>query len=449
MRMETTSILPHFANPIEFRKSVLVIDRADGVYFWDSSGKRYLDGVAGVMVVNVGYGNREIIEAMKRQMDKLCYNFLSYSASSPALETARRLTEILPGDMKEVFFTTGGSEAADTAIKVSRLYHVLNGEPKRYRFVGRWISYHGSTIGGLSCSGHAPRRKDFEPLLLHFPHAAPAYCYRCPFGREYPDCQIECATSVEQLILNEGLESIAGFIAEPIVGSTGGALVPPPEYFRIVREICDTYGILLVIDEVLTGFGRTGAMFASDHWEVKPDIVMVAKGLSSGYAPIGAVAINESISDAFETGKGTNFAHGFTFAGHPVSCAAALTNMEILKREKLPERSLKSGEYLMEKFRALDHRIIGDVRGKGLLVGVELVKDRKSKENFPASRNIAEEVSKRTLKRGVKIFGLKGHNSGMISDFLVFSPPLIITEEQLDLIVEAVDATLREIEANI
>ncbi len=301
----TDAVLPSFANPVEYGRRPLVIDRAEGVHFWDTEGRRYIDGVAGVMVVNVGYGNKEIIEVMKSQIDKLAYNFLSYSLSEPAIKAAELLTRLLPGKMKEVHFTTGGSEAADTAVKIARLYHVLNGQPKRYRFIARWISYHGSTIGGLSCSGHAPRRKNFEPLLLDFPHAEPAYCYRCPFGKEYPDCAVECAKSIERVIRNEGAETISAFIAEPVVGSTGGGLVPPPEYFKIVREICDKYGILLVADEVITGFGRTGKMFAMEHWNVKPDIVMMAKGMSSGYAPIGGVAISAEIAEAFEVERGS------------------------------------------------------------------------------------------------------------------------------------------------
>ena len=446
MLMEIDSMLPPFANPVEYKRTPLVIDRADGVYFWDTHGNRYLDAVAGVMVVNVGYGRREIIDAMKAQMDKLTYNFLSYSASPPALEVAKRLVEISPGEMGKVFFTTGGSEASDTAVKIARLYHVLNGQATRFRFIGRWISYHGSTLGGLSCSGHALRRKNYEPLLLNFPHAAPAYCYRCPFGKEYPDCAVECASSIEQLIRNEGPESIAAFIAEPIVGSTGGGLVPPPEYFKIVREICDRYGILLVMDEVLTGFGRTGAMFACNHWNIEPDIIMMAKGMSSGYAPIGGVAVSRRIAETFERGKGVDFAHGFTFAGNPVACVAALKNIEIIIRERLPERSLRLGEYLKEKLKALDHRIVGDVRGKGLLVGVELVKNKETKQIFPDHQQVAAEIAARALRKGVKVFGLKGHDSGMISDFLVISPPLIITEQELDHVVNTIDSCLKELE---
>lgn len=257
---------------------------------------------------------------------------------------------------------------------------------------------------------------------------------------------MECANSIEQLIRNEGPESIAAFIAEPIVGSTGGALVPPPEYFKIVREICDRYGILLVMDEVLTGFARTGAMFASNHWNIEPDILMMAKGMSSGYAPIGGVAVSKAIAEVFEKGKGVDFAHGFTFAGNPVACAAALKNIEIITREELAERSLRLGEYLKEKLKALDHRIVGDVRGKGLLVGIELVKDKESKQIFADHQQVAAEISARALRKGVKIFGLKGHDSGMISDFLVISPPLIITEQELDHIVNTIDSCLKEFE---
>jgi taurine-pyruvate aminotransferase len=447
MEANTKAFMPHFANPTVFKEDPLIVKKAEGVYFWDSEGRKYLDGVAGVMVVNAGYGRKEILDAMKDQLDELAYNFLSYSVSEKALELSQALTRIMPGNMKEIFFTTGGSEATDTSLKVARLYHTLNGEGERYRFVSRWISYHGATIGGLSCSGHAPRRRHFEPLLLDFPHALPSYCYRCPFGKTFPDCGIECASSIEQLIRNEGPESISAFIAEPIVGSTGGALVPPDEYFKIVREICDKYGILLVVDEVLTGFGRTGKMFASDHWGVKPDIVLFAKGVSSGYAPIGGVAFGPAIAEKFESDKGVEFAHGFTFAGSPVACTASLKNLEILSREKLPERSLKSGEYLQKKLVDLDRKIIGDVRGKGLLVGVELVRDRASKEMFRDDEPVGAEISKHALKRGVKIFGLKGHDSGMISDFLVISPPLIIEEEQLDTIVNVIDQCLQDAEA--
>jgi adenosylmethionine-8-amino-7-oxononanoate aminotransferase len=443
--VQTRAILPSFANPVEYGRKPLVIDRAEGVYFWDTKGRRYIDGGAGTAVVNVGYGNKEIIEVMKSQIDKLTYNYLSYSLSEPAIKVAELLIRLLRGKMKQVHFTTGGSEAADTAVKIARLYHVLNGQPKRYRFIARWISYHGSTIGGLSCSGHAPRRKNFEPLLLDFPHAEPVYCYRCPLGKEYPDCAVECAKSIERVIRNEGVETISAFIAEPIVGSTGGGLVPPPEYFEIVREICDRYGILLVADEVITGFGRTGKMFAMEHWNVKPDIVMMSKGMSSGYAPIGGVAISAEIAEAFEGGKGIDFAHGFTFAGNPVACAATVKNIEIIQREKLPERAMELGEYLKEKLLALDQPLVGDVRGKGLFVGVELVKNRKTKEVFPDDQSIGAEVAELALQRGVKIFGMKGHDSGMISDLLEISPPLIIDRSQLDVIVTTIDKCLSEV----
>lgn len=446
MEANTGAFMPHFANPLAFKEDPLIVRKAEGVYFWDSQGRKYLDGVAGVMVVNAGYGRKEIIDAMKDQLGELAYNFLSYSVSERALELSKALTRIMPGGMKEIFFTTGGSEATDTSLKIARLYHTLNGEGERYRFVSRWISYHGATIGGLSCSGHAPRRRHFEPLLLNFPHAQPAYCYRCPFGKTPSDCAIECASSIEQLIRNEGPESISAFIAEPIVGSTGGALVPPEEYFKTVREICDKYGILLVMDEVLTGFGRTGAMFASDHWGVKPDIVLFAKGVSSGYAPIGGVALGPAIAEKFESGRGVEFAHGFTFGGSPVACVASLKNLEILTRERLAERSLKSGEYLKKRLAELDRKIIGDVRGRGLLVGVELVRDRETKEMFRDDESVGAEISKEALKKGVKIFGLKGHGSGMISDFLVISPPLIIEEEQLDALVSVIDECLGQAE---
>lgn len=292
----------------DWRKSYPTIDRGEGIYLFDTHGKRYLDASGGPAVVSIGHGVcEEVIDAMVEQARRVCFPYVGHFVSEPQIELAKKIIHFAPPGMSEVYFVSGGSEATEVALKLVRQYHIEHGNLSKVKVISRWQSYHGATVGALSLSGHTPRRMDYLPYLFSFPHILPPYCYRCPFGKEYPSCDIYCAYDLERTIKREGKESIAAFIAEPIIGNTVGAAVPPPEYFPIIKEICNRYGILLVVDEVITGFGRTGRNFGIDHWGIVPDLIITGKGMSSGYTPLGAVIIHEDVYDVFMKSKRSTF----------------------------------------------------------------------------------------------------------------------------------------------
>ena len=445
-REDKAYVWHHFAAMKEYAEGTLPIIKAKGVYVEDAGGKRYLDAVSGVTVVNIGYGNSRVIEAMKKQLDELTFCCLIYCSSIPTIKLAKKIAEITPGDLEKVFFVDSGSEAVETAIKIARQYHYQTGSSKKFKTISRWISYHGATLGALSATGRTIHRRPFEPMLARFPHIPPPYCYRCFFGKEYPDCDMECARFLEKTIRLEDPDSVSSFIAEPIIGLSGAGIVPPDEYFPMVREICDQYNVLFIFDEVITGFGRTGKMFAAEHWNVVPDILVGAKGATSGYAPLGFAIAKPGIWDAFFGEGRETLAHGHTYGGHALGCAAGLACIDVMKSEGLVERSSRMGKYLKKRLRALNHKIIGDVRGEGLLVGVELVKDRETKEIFDQDQKVGPEIAEKAFEKGVKIFGYKSPCPGMTSDLLYITPPLIITKEEIDTIVDVVDQSITEVE---
>lgn len=434
----------HFKQMSEYSKKPLVIVKGEGAYVEDIHGKRYLDAASGVQAVILGYGNRHVIESMKKQLDELTFGCLIYSASIPTIRLAKKLSEVAPKGLEKVFFADSGSEAVETAIKMARQYHSQTGNPTKFKTISRWLSYHGATLGALSATGRTVHRLPFEPNLLRFPHVPPPYCYRCPFGKEYPDCDLECARFVEKTIRLEGADSVSSFIAEPIIGTTGAGIVPPDEYFPMIREICTEHNVLLILDEVLTGF-RSGKMFAAEHWRLVPDILVGGKGVSGGYAPLSFSLTKPSVWEAFRGEKRHYFAHGHTYGGNALSCAAALACIEVMERENLLERSLTLGEYLREQLRSLDHKIIGDVRGKGMMAGIELVKDKKTKKAF-TEENVGPKTAQTALEKGVIMFGLKTPCPGVISDLLWMTPPLTVTKDQIDTIIEVVDQSISEVE---
>jgi len=437
----------HYAQMKEYSEEPLVLEKAEGVCVEDIEGRKYIDAVSGVSVANIGYGNRQVIDAMKRQLDKLTYNCLLYSSSVPTISLARKLAEITPKGLEKVFFTDSGSDAVEAAIKMARQYHYQTSAPTKFKTISRWISYHGSTIGALSATGRPVHRQPFAPLLLDFPHIPPPYCYRCPFGKEYPSCDLDCARYLETTMNFEGSENISSFIAEPIIGLTGAGIVPPDEYFPMIREICDRYNVLLILDEVITGFGRTGKMFACMHWNVTPDILVGAKGITSGYAPMAITVTKPEIWEAFWAESSRLFSDGHTYGGNPLSCSAALEVIDVIEKEGLVEKSASLGEYLRCELEKLDHKIIGDVRGKGLLVGVELVKNQDTKETFDPSLKIGAKIARKAFERGVKIFGMRLIEE--MGDFLCMCPPLIIKKDQIDTIINVVDQSMTEVEKSL
>ncbi|MEM4311581.1 MAG: aspartate aminotransferase family protein [Nitrososphaerales archaeon] len=422
-----------------FNKAI-IFTKGKGSRLWDIKGKEYLDATSAVFNVNIGYGDLRVIEAIKKQLEKL--SFCSpYMSSDSTLEFLKELIKMAP-NFKRVFLTSSGSDATETAIKMAKQYYYLKGKEK-YRIIGRWISYHGDTLGALSASGIPNWRKPFESLLLNFPHIAPAYCYRCWFGKEPNNCALKCALDLEKWIRIEGEDSISAFIAEPIVAGAGGALTPPRDYFKIIREICDKYDILLVFDEVVTGFGRTGKTFAFEHFGVEPDLMVFGKGATSGYAPLGGVFVSKKVSEVFEEAE-LNFVNAFTYGHSPSASSAGLEVLRILREERLVERVDSMGKYLFNRLKELErYKMVGEIRGKGFFVGIELVEDKATRKIFPDDREVGKFIEKYALDKGILIFGRKGADAGLISDFLTFAPIFISTKEELDRIVDTIEEGIR------
>ena len=416
------------------------IDKGVGCYVTDEHGKEYLDAVSGLWCVNVGYGRRELAEVAYEQIVELAYLPLVMS-HSPGIKLAAKLLEIL-GFEGKVHFSNSGSEANEVAFKIARQYHAQTGNQNRgwrYKIISRYRAYHGNTMGALSATAQAERRSKYEPLVPGFLHVHPPYCYRCPFGKTYGACNIECATSIENTVVHEGPESVAAIIVEPVI-SGGGVIVSPDEYLPILRDMCDRHGILLIFDEVVSGFGRLGKMFGHEHWGVKPDIITLAKGITSGYLPLSATVVQQNIFEVFldEPGTTAHFRHINTFGGHPASTAVSLKNIDILETEQLPERAARMGDYLMAELAPLrDHPYVGDLRGKAMLLGIELVADKQTKE--PLAGEKVGAVVAHCLSRGV-IIGRNANTVPGFSNVLIIAPPLVLTTADADVLV----ATLKQ-----
>ncbi|ETX04172.1 MAG: taurine--pyruvate aminotransferase [Candidatus Entotheonella gemina] len=416
-------------------KRILV--EGKGCIVKDIDGNEFIDALAGLWLVNIGHGRREIGEAMAAQASTLAYASSAQATTVPAIRLATLLSEITPGDLSTVFFCSGGSEAVESAVKIARQYHYFRGEPKRQKVIGRRGSYHGATYGAMSVSGTRQMNEPYHnPFMPGTMHVSPPYCYRCDYRHTYPACDVYCADAVGQMIEYEGPQTVAAVIAEPVSASQG-IVVPPPEYLPRLRDICDRHGVLLIADEVINGFGRTGKMFASEHWELVGDIMTLAKGLSSGYAPIAAAVCRPHVVEPF---AGDNkLSHLLTFGGHAVACAAALTNIAIMQDEGIVDNAAAMGTYMREQLEQLrSHPTVGDVRGIGLLLGVELVKDKTSKEKFPME---SEEV--KTLNELFIENGLLTRATHIIS----LSPPLCINRGEVDRIVDILDRSLTAFES--
>jgi adenosylmethionine-8-amino-7-oxononanoate aminotransferase len=422
-----------------FRKDFPSAVRGEGVYIWDREGKRYLDFAGSAAVNFIGHGVPEIAAAMAEQAAKLEFAHTSQFTTPIAEEYAEELLEFAGENFRGgcVYFTSGGSESIESALKLARQYQVEIGETKRYQVISRQQSYHGSTLGALSVSGNRKRREMYVPMVKEFAHVGIPYCYRCAF-----DCTDSCfncgqqyAAEVETAIEAAGGEA-AAFIFEPVSGATLGAVVPPPGYLERIAEICRKHGVLLIADEVMTGMGRTGRNFAVDHWKVAPDILVTAKGLSSGYAPLGAVIVSKKVVDAIARGSGA-FLHGLTYNAHPISLAAGRVVLRHLQGKNLVAAadSAKDGTPAQELRRALDELldlpVVGDVRGIGLLLGVEFVADKKSKKPFASEIGFSSRVGQVAAKRGVMVYPMQGSVDGTSGDHLLLAPPAIITKEQI------------------
>jgi taurine-pyruvate aminotransferase len=411
----------------------IVVTYAEGSTIVDADGTPYLDGMAGLWCVNIGYGRTELAEVAAEQMRQLSY-FPHTAMNVPAAALAEKINLHMGGGY-HTYFVNSGSEANEAGFKIARQYmkHEYPGE-YRFKTISRYYAYHGTTLATLDAGGMGERKAKFEPFSGDFVHVAPPYCYRCPFGLSYPSCGLACVKNMETAILGEGPETVAEVIIEPIMSGVGVA-VPPDEYLPKVESLCRKYGILLHIDEVINGFGRTGKMFAHQHYGVSPDIIAVAKGISSAYLPIAATVVKNSVFDSFlgEAAENRQVAQVNTYGGHPVAAAVALRNIEIMEAEKLADRAATTGAYLIDGLRGLmSNKIVGDVRGKGLLIGVELVKDRTTREPISAAQMTS--VVDFCRDHGV-IVGRAG-GGRRYGNTITLCPPLVITHAECDRIVE-------------
>ena len=404
----------------------------------DSMGDTYIDCMSGWWLKNVGYGRTEIADAAYDQMLKITY-MPDGSTTEPTIRLAEKVASITPGDLSRCFFSSGGSDAMETALKLARAYFKRVGEPTRTKFISRKGSYHGATFGAMSLGGHPGiPTKDYEPLLAGCFHAPQPNPYRCEYGGTTPEeCAERCVKAIEDIIKFQGPDTVAAVVGEP-VSTPMGAVVPGPNYWPLLREVCDRYGCLLIADEIINGFGRTGKMFACDHWGVTPDIMTVAKGITSGYIPMGAAVARKPIADAFVGSQRTALSHVVTFGGHPVASAAALKNIEIIEQDGLVENSARMGRYMLDGLEELKekHQIIGDVRGLGLLCGVEFVRNRQTKEFFPAEAELGTRLTQGFHDNGLILRGGNGINPG---------PPLCVTAGEVDEIISAMDRAIGQV----
>jgi adenosylmethionine-8-amino-7-oxononanoate aminotransferase len=430
-------IMLDFRQMAEFVKEPFVVARADGIRFWDVHGKEYLDGLAGVYVVNVGYNNPRVVDAVRQQVQTLPFNPPMHGTNPRAVELATLLAEITPGDLNTVRLVSSGSEATEAAFKMARQYHRQTGNPGKFKILSRYLSYHGATGSAMSAGGVGYRKTLYEPAAVGFLHTYPPYCYRCPYEKAYPDCEAFCARTLRTTIEWEDPRSIAALIVEPI-SNTGGVITPPMEYLKILRQLCDEFNILLIFDEIITGFGRTGALFAANTFDVLPDILCCGKGMSSGYAPLAAAIIRDHVASTFWGPQGTEFAHGHTYAGNPISCAAGLASIREILDRNLPENARQVGAYLVERLLGLRSLgIVGEIRGKGLLIGVELARDPGTKAPFPPGVNIGLRIGRQALRNGLLL--------RFEPDWIAFGPPLIVTERDIDTMVAILEQSIREV----
>jgi adenosylmethionine-8-amino-7-oxononanoate aminotransferase len=434
--------------PRNFRKDYPVAVRGEGCWIIDQSGRRFLDASGQAAVVNIGHGVPEIGRAMAEQSSQIAFAHTTQFHSAPAEKLAQRLLALAPPNFRSggrVYFTSGGSEATETAIKLARQFHLESGQSSRYRVVSRRQSYHGSTLGAMTVSGNVARRAPYQPLLAEWGHIAPCFCYHCPFDKNFPDCGIACADDLNHFLDKNDAASVAAFIFEPVVGATLGAAVPPGGYAQRVGEICRKRGIVLIADEIMSGIGRTGKPLAVQHWSVEPDIILVGKGIASGYAPLGAVLVAPRIADAFERGSAA-FQHGFTYQAHPVATAAGNAVLEYIESHNLFDRVPPAAEILRTVLADVQsHPHIGEIRGLGLLLGVEFVKNKATRQPFPKEDCIAERICQAAFAENVLTYPTQGCVDGVNGDHILLAPPFTISQQESAQIARALRSALQKV----
>ena len=418
---------------------------SNGCYIFDDSGNRYLDGSGGAAVSCLGHADPEVVQAIQDQTSKMAFAHTGFFSSDPAEELAELLIKYAPGDLDRVYFVSGGSESIEAALKLARQYHIENGEPNRRHIIARRQSYHGNTLGALAAGGNKWRRDQFEPILINVSHIAPCYEYIDKSNQEktYEYGQ-RVAQELEDEILRLGSDTVMAFIVEPVVGATMGAVPAVQGYFKRIEEVCKKYGVLLILDEVMCGMGRTGYLYAAEADNISPDILCIAKGLGAGYQPIGAMLCTKKIYDVIGGGTGF-FQHGHTYMGHPVACAAGLAVVQaIIDRDLLKSVKQRSAQLLNElKNQFNTHLNVGDIRGRGLFIGLELVKDRDTKKPFDPSLKIAANIKRSAFEAGLICYPMSGTRDGKWGDHILLAPPFIIDEKQVIELVEKVAVSLK------
>jgi adenosylmethionine-8-amino-7-oxononanoate aminotransferase len=434
--------------PRNFRKDYRVAVRGEGCWIISSDGRRFLDAAGQAAVVNIGHGVAEIGRAMAEQSSQIAFAHTSQFHNAPAEKLAARLLQLAPPNFQSggrVYFTSGGSEATETAIKLARQYQLECGQPQRYGVISRRQSYHGSTLGAMSVSGNVARRSPYQPLLAEWGHVAECFAYHHAGNLDDEDYGLACANDLDKFLRGPNGNSSTAFIFEPVVGATLGAAVPSAGYVERIAEICRENKILLIADEIMSGIGRTAKPFAIQNSSVEPDMIVVGKGIVSGYAPLGAVLVSARIVDAFERGSGI-FQHGFTYQAHPVCTAGGNAVLDYLEERELFERVGPISRTLRADLEPLrEHPNVGDIRGMGLLIGIEFVKDKASREPFPPSQNIAERIRQAALEENVLTYPTQGCVDGLRGDHILLAPPFILKAEESALIARAIKSALAKV----
>uniref|UniRef100_UPI0021192641 aminotransferase family protein n=1 Tax=Candidatus Entotheonella palauensis TaxID=93172 RepID=UPI0021192641 len=440
---KTQSDLAHLIHPLyhpsDHQKPRIWVE-GHGAILKDMDGTEVIDGLSGLWNVNVGHGRRELAEAAMNQMSTLAY-CSSYTGASnlPVIELAERLSQFTYPSINSFYFTSGGAESTESSVKTARFYWKVRGKSDKIKIISRKLGYHGLTMAAMSATGMPEYWQMFGPLVPNFVHIESPYPYRFEGGDENTSPGVAAANLLEEAILREGPDTVAAFIAEPVQGA-GGVIAPQDDYFPRIREICDQYNVLLISDEVITGFGRTGTWFGLEHWDVEPDIMQFAKGVTSGYIPLGGIGVSDQVKKAIdETPADKRWMHAYTYSGHPTCCAVAIANIKIIDEEGLVQRAAEMGNRLHEGLHTMDDMDhVGNIRGIGMMAGVELVEDKATKQSFPASAKYGARVGQELMKRGLY--------TRMRGDILCLAPPLMTTADQIDRIVEAVRESLKAVE---
>ncbi|CDN35708.1 Acetylornithine aminotransferase [Streptococcus pneumoniae] len=411
-----------------------MISHGKGVYLYDQNGNKYFDGSSGAITAGIGHGVKEIADVIKKQAEEIAFVYRSQFTSEPAEKLAKKLSDLSVGDLNWSFFVNSGTEANETAMKIAIQHFQERGIQGKHKILSRWMSYHGITMGALSMSGHPLRRQRFVSILEDYPTIPAPYCFRCPVQKVYPTCQLACATELERSIERIGAEHIAAFIAEPIIGAAGGAVVPPKDYYKVIKEICNHYDILFIADEVMTGLGRTGAWFAMEHWGVEPDIMTLGKGLGAGYTPMAATVVSDRVMEPILRGS-RSVMSGHTLSANPLSAATALAVIEYMEKHNLPEKTAEKGEYLIKGLQKVQQQstIIADVRGKGLLIGVELQPFTKASELISVA-----------AKNGLLLYQAVSGQAGKEDSALLVAPPMTTTYSELDELLSIFSKSVEE-----